>query len=80
MSPKSGVKCVSAGQLSGAVARSAHMKIGAMTRPSPAPRFSRSMTQVSQPPVSDPARALAAFGVSAAEVEAFVSAGIVGRN
>jgi alpha-methylacyl-CoA racemase len=60
-------------------AREAHATVGAMTRPQPAPRFSRSKPRVSALPSSDPATALAGFGISREETEALASAGIVGR-
>jgi hypothetical protein len=50
-----------------------------MTRPRPAPRFSRSPSRLSGPPSTDPAQALAAFGISATEAEELASTGIVGR-
>jgi len=62
-----------------AQARKAHAKIGAMTRPQPAPRFSRSEPQVSGLPATDPAVALASFGISPEEIAALASMGIVGR-
>ena len=60
-------------------ARDAHARIGPLTRPRPAPRFSRSPARLSQPPRTDPAEALAAFGISAEDAETLASAGIVGR-
>jgi len=60
-------------------AREAHAVRGSMTRPRPAPRFSRSATSTAGLPVADPAAALAAFGISGDEAEALASAGIVGR-
>lgn len=60
-------------------ARAAHADVGPMTRPRPAPRFSRSPSRLSGPPATDPAQALAAFGISATEAEELASTGIVGR-
>ena len=60
-------------------ARNAHSDVGRMTRPNPAPRFSRSQPRVSGLPSADPATGLAAFGISGEEMEALASAGIVGR-
>ena len=60
-------------------ARAAHAAVGPMTRPRPAPRFSRSSSRLSGPPATDPAAALAAFGISVSEAEELASAGIVGR-
>ena len=60
-------------------ARDAHAEVGKMTRPRPAPRFSRSQARVSGLPATDAAAGLAAFGVSSEEAEALASAGIVGR-
>jgi len=58
--------------------RSAHVEVGPLRRPRPAPRFSRSQTRTSGPAGSGAADALAAFGIPTNEVEALVSAGIVG--
>jgi alpha-methylacyl-CoA racemase len=60
-------------------ARDAHAATAAMTRPRPAPRFSRSHTDASDLPITDPAVALASFGVSRDEIERLANAGIVGR-
>lgn len=60
-------------------ARAAHADVGPMTRPRPAPRFSRSPSRLSGSPSTDPAQALAAFGISATEAEELASTGIVGR-
>jgi len=61
-----------------AKARSAHVEVGPLRRPRPAPHFSRSQTRTSEPAGSGAADALAAFGIPTNEVEALVSAGIVG--
>src|SRR5690606_12918917 len=61
-----------------AKARSAHVGVGPLRRPRPAPRFSRSQTRTSGPAGSGAADALAVFGIPTNEVEALVSAGIVG--
>lgn len=60
-------------------AREAHASLGTMTRPRPAPRFSRTPSRVSGLPATDAAAALAAFGIPREEAEALASAGIVGR-
>lgn len=60
-------------------ARGAHADVGKMTRPRPAPRFSRSQPRVSEFPATDSAASLSAFGISREETEALASTGIVGR-
>ena len=60
-------------------ARMAHADVGKMTRPRPAPRFSRSQPRVADLPGTDPAASLANFGVSREEAEALASVGIIGR-
>ncbi len=63
-------------------ARGTHGLSGALVRPQPAPRFSRTPAQLSQPgdAPTDPAMLLARFGVGKAEVEALVSSGVVGNK
>lgn len=60
-------------------ARQAHAKVGPMTRPRPAPRFSRSAARLSGPPSQAVEDALAGFGIALEEIDALASAGILGR-
>jgi alpha-methylacyl-CoA racemase len=60
-------------------ARQAHAMVGPMTRPRPAPRYSRSATRLSGPPARAVEDALAAFGIAPEEIDALASAGILGR-
>jgi alpha-methylacyl-CoA racemase len=62
------------------VARKTHKTTaGALTRPGPAPRFSRTPSSVSAPANHDIAAALAAFGVDEDETERLASEGVIGR-
>lgn len=63
-------------------ARGTHGMAGTLVRPAPAPRFSRTPAQLSQPgdAQADPSTLLARFGVAKAEVEALVSSGVVGNK
>lgn len=58
-------------------ARGGHAQVGSMVRPAPAPRFSRTPGEVSQPPAGA-AGVLERFGLSGGEVEGLVSGGVVG--
>ncbi|WP_157018700.1 CaiB/BaiF CoA transferase family protein [Mesorhizobium xinjiangense] len=61
-------------------ARQTFASSGAMTRPAPAPRFSRSPSQMAAPAVASPqatSAALAFFGIEDEEVKALASAGII---
>lgn len=60
-------------------ARQTHLRIGPLTRPAPAPRFSRTSTQPATEPCLDPAQSLAAFGLDSAEIQRLEAEGIVGR-
>lgn len=60
-------------------ARQAHVTAGGLTRPAPAPRFSRTPGAVSGEARRDIAATLAGFGIDAAEAEQLASEGIVGR-
>ena len=60
-------------------ARGTHATVGTLTRPAPAPRFSRTPATVAGQAERDPLSALAAFGIEADEAAALVNAGIVGR-
>lgn len=63
-------------------ARQSHVDEGGFTRPSPAPRFSRSDTGVARAPSGDgcdPAAILTRFGFSQVETQALAKAGIIGR-
>ncbi|WP_281406228.1 CaiB/BaiF CoA-transferase family protein [Aquamicrobium sp. LC103] len=61
------------------IARKTHSRVGALTRPAPAPRFSRTPGEISGEAGNDPVAALAAFGIEDNEAEALANAGIVGR-
>ncbi len=60
-------------------ARSAHATVGNMTRPRPAPRFSRTAPSVSGLPIEDTAATLTRFGIDADELEALASVGAIAR-
>lgn len=60
-------------------ARQTHVQAGPLTRPAPAPRFSRTPTRASTEPFLDQARSLAAFGLDVGEIERLEASGIVGR-
>ena len=60
-------------------ARKAHVSVGDMVRPRPAPRFSRSQPGTSGPALDDVAVTLARFGIGADECEALATAGVVAR-
>jgi alpha-methylacyl-CoA racemase len=60
-------------------ARRTHVETDGLTRPAPAPRFSRTITAVSPQAVRDAAATLRAFGIDESEAERLASEGIVGR-
>lgn len=60
-------------------ARGTHVTRGGFTRPSPAPRFSRTQGTVSKEAHRDHAATLAAFGLAGDEIEHLVSQGLVGK-
>lgn len=60
-------------------ARGTHAQAGVLTRPSPAPRFSRTPSVVSGPAVTDPADTLSRFGIDPAETNRLVTDGIIAR-
>lgn len=60
-------------------ARQTHVQAGPLTRPAPAPRFSRTPTRASTEPFLDQTRSLAAFGLDVEEIERLEASGIVGR-
>jgi alpha-methylacyl-CoA racemase len=62
-------------------ARRAHVKAGALERPAPAPRFSRTPSAAADPPreMGNIVEALARLGIPAEEVETLAKAGVVGR-
>ena len=60
-------------------ARTAHLEVGGLTRPSPAPRFERTPGAVSAPPLEDAASTLRGFGLKDHEIEDLAQRGIVGR-
>ena len=60
-------------------ARGVHVVQGGLTRPSPAPRFSRTAGAVSSAPGRDPVKTLASFGLDAGEVHRLVTAGVIGE-
>ena len=59
-------------------ARGAHVAAGGLTRPAPAPRFSRTEGAPSFSARRDPAATLAAFGIAEDEVRRLVSSGVLG--
>ncbi|MEX0955917.1 MAG: CaiB/BaiF CoA-transferase family protein [Rhizobiaceae bacterium] len=62
------------------LARGTHVTTeGALTRPRPAPRYSRTPSSVSAPAGDDMEDALAAFGIDRAETERLASLGVLGR-
>ena len=60
-------------------ARRTHVETDGLTRPAPAPRFSRTPAAVSPQAVRDVASTLRAFGIDESEAEHLASEGIVGR-
>ncbi|MEI5682143.1 MULTISPECIES: CaiB/BaiF CoA transferase family protein [unclassified Mesorhizobium] len=60
-------------------ARQAHVAAGALLRPGPAPRFSRSGTQAAMPVESTPATILSRFGIPGTEIETLAKEGVVGK-
>ncbi|MBO6718414.1 MAG: CoA transferase [Rhizobiaceae bacterium] len=60
-------------------ARKTHRTTGKLTRPEPAPRFSRTGSSVSGPASYDPAAALSAFGIDESDVERLASEGVIHR-
>ena len=60
-------------------ARRTHVETDGLTRPAPAPRFSRTITAVSPQAVRDAAATLRAFGIDESEAERLASERIVGR-
>jgi alpha-methylacyl-CoA racemase len=60
-------------------ARQAHVDAGALLRPGPAPRFSRSGMQAAMPVDSTSATILSRFGISGTEIETLAKEGIVGK-
>lgn len=60
-------------------ARETHVTTGGLTRPAPAPRFSRTQGTVSAQPVRDMAATLGAFGIDGEEAERLASEGVIGR-
>jgi len=60
------------------VARGVHGTVGGLTRPSPAPRFSRTRGAISAPAEHNPRAVLARLGIDAPEIETFISRGVVG--
>ena len=61
-------------------ARDVHARVGRMTRPRPAPRFSATPARLAGPAAApaDLAALLAGFGIGSAEAEALVSGAVVG--
>ncbi|WP_353644878.1 CaiB/BaiF CoA-transferase family protein [Mesorhizobium sp. WSM2239] len=62
------------------LARRAHVKAGALERPAPAPRFSRTPSATAAPPADEDSAAtvLERLGISADDIKALAKAGIVG--
>jgi len=61
-------------------ARKMHLDAGAFERPAPAPRFSRSVTQMAKPPQAaalDAAAILGSFGIGEAEIARLTASGAV---
>ncbi|KFB09434.1 CaiB/BaiF CoA transferase family protein [Nitratireductor basaltis] len=57
-------------------ARQAHVKVGDMMRPAPAPRFSTDKASVAG--IAEPVKDLSAFGIDANELEELVQSGVIG--
>lgn len=62
-----------------ALARHAHVEVGHLSRPAPAPRFSRTQGTYSGQAVRDATRSLAIFGIGEEESRRLAEEGIVGR-
>jgi alpha-methylacyl-CoA racemase len=60
-------------------ARGTHVTTDGLTRPAPAPRFSRTPSQISRNRQTDARSTLAPFGFSDAEVERLAKAGVIGE-
>jgi alpha-methylacyl-CoA racemase len=62
-------------------ARRAHIRTGALERPTPAPRFSHTPSAAAEPPreTGNIVEALARLGIPAEEAETLAKAGVVGR-
>jgi alpha-methylacyl-CoA racemase len=60
-------------------ARNLHVDNGSLTRPAPAPRFSRSKTAPSAQAIRDTVSILIAFGLANDEIETLASDGVIGR-
>jgi len=64
-------------------ARNAFVKVGALTRPAPAPRFSQTPSVAARPPVESAASMtvqLSRWGIMAEEIDALASSGILGQK
>ncbi|BCH31313.1 CoA transferase [Mesorhizobium sp. L-8-10] len=63
-------------------ARGTHRQAGTLVRPAPAPRFSRTPAQLSEPGGgrADPAELLARFGIDKSDTEALLMSGVVGNK
>ncbi|QDZ00721.1 CoA transferase [Nitratireductor mangrovi] len=62
------------------LARKTHRDVGALKRPGPAPRFSRTPSQVAQPPSAQPAaKLLTEFGLDREQTLALAEQGVIGN-
>lgn len=60
-------------------ARNVHVDVGSLTRPAPAPRFSRTQGMASQQASRDMIATMEAFGIDETQVQHLASTGIVGQ-
>ena len=59
--------------------RSTHMRQGPLTRPAPAPRFSRTASSLAAPARSEPGATLSLFGIGPDEIDRLAKAGVIGE-
>ena len=60
-------------------ARGVHARVGSLVRPAPAPRFSRTPSEIAGAATNDSRQTLAGFGLSASEIERLAETGVIGE-